>query len=199
MNKIVKYVIIVIIVILLAIGAIGLFKKSGGTDTPPAEGDSTKTKIIKHKHYEYEIPENWDFSQEDLYFDLTNPSEKGWSARIALIYDADEYLLGRYGLITKDLREKGYNFEEPITKETDGIEYVIYRTTLAMDTGEIESRLIGYFHSERQYAYSINIISKKEEYDYDVLYKISKILLKGKFDNTDTTYYYYTYEYDEKE
>ncbi len=194
MNKVIKYLIIIIIGILLVLSVIGLLKKSSDTNKPI--DNIAKTKIVSHKHYEYEIPENWNYSQEELYFELVDPSESGWKAQVALVYDADEYLFSRYGVVTKDLREKGYNFDEPEIKNFNGNDYLIYETTFATDD-KIESRLLGYLHSERQYTYKIIIISNNIEYDYKALTKIGEILLKGKFDKTDTKYSYYTYNYDE--
>ncbi len=200
MTKIAKYSIIGLIVILLIFIVYFLSRKYIGSDrqyeekaiqeilkNKPIEKaiiDTTDdTTTYKYKHYAYTVPNNIEYSSNELTFTLSDKDK--WKAVIAVMIDKKKFMTNNPDYIKKSLTDNGYVVEETYTYLVGDSQYLV----IVCNKDSVK-HTIAYKNLENKYGYEIDITGY-DNYIVNALEQIEEIIYYAKYADEYSRFYYY--------
>ena len=191
-RKIISYIALVLalgIIIFLVSKYINTNKSN--SNNKPNSSPNIETKSFTFRKYTYyNIPTNLTFSTfEDKIFKI---SSDGWYATVELLHDPDGYVI-KYNKEYKDmLKEDGYIIDDTSLEQIENNYVVIHKSIF-----DNKNIVIADYTNREGFAYEIKIFNDNDSYDMECLKDIIKTLNNGKYDETNTEKYHYTYPFKE--
>lgn len=149
-------------------------KTSTNNKTNTVSRKNSKTETITFKGFELEIPDGiiCEVENDNLY--ITNEDGE-WIAQISIIEEATfEELKEDYDMLEKGLKENGITVSNKKTVTYSGVEFI----SIEANYEDIMDMLISVCEADKNNSFEIDIY---EEYNYEALREIAKILSGAKY------------------
>lgn len=171
------------------LGAIVLFLVLGKSNTGEILGTGSKnndgsivntnsTYKVKFKGFTFKIPTNLVYEQKEDYIIVGN-EEDTWATMIEVFKGSFNQLQANKSQIQSNYQRQGYIASEAIEKTLQGVNYI---TVELSKNGA--NYLIGYAKANSMNVIVIDAFNIDNEFDYDLLKKMSSIISTAEFDDT---------------